>query len=246
MADKPKLGFKKDIRLEWMNHSLYLTLQGLSENEIRKEMDEYLSSQVTESGKPFSKGAINLIKPLLAIWFKDKPISNGFRDALIQEASSCDSSKWLPLHWALMTVEYPLWYHVADQFGRLFSLQDVVKPSQIYSRIKEIYGDSETVARNTRYIIATMAHWKVIEKYNDKNGLYVRSNPINISEEMYSLLCESIILEKKAVESSILMHDKSMFAFEHNDISIGEINEYLTRRLVVTQQGLERCIVSHM
>ena len=246
MSDKPKLGFKKDIRLEWMNHSLYLTLQGLSESEIRKELDEYLSSQVTESGKPFSKGAINLIKPLLAIWFKGNPISKDFRDALIQEASSCDSSKWLPLHWALMVVEYPLWYYVADQFGRLFSLQDAVKPSQIYLRIKDIYGDSETVARNTRYIIATMAKWKVIEKCVAQKGLYVQSASIDISNVMYSLLCESIILEKHTVESSLLMHDKSLFAFEHDAISIGEINEYLAQRLVLSQQGLDRCIVSHM
>ena len=248
MTDKPKLGFKKDIRLEWMNHSLYLTLQGLSENEIRKELDEYLSSQVTESGKPFSRGAINLIKPLLAIWFKDKPISKDFRDALIQEASSCDSSKWLPLHWALMAVEYPLWYYVADQFGRLFSLQDTVTPAQIYSRIKDIYGDSETVARNSRYIIATMAHWGIIAKKDGKNGQYKMPPKNRISDKVFSLLSEGVLrLKKVALPEETLLHEQSFFPFVFDIASLSLVAQHTRNRVAIMQQGIGKSMleISH-
>lgn len=244
MSDKPKLGFKKDIRLEWMNHSLYLTLQGLSESEIRKELDEYLSSQVTESGKPFSKGAINLIKPLLAIWFKKNPISKDFRDALIQEASSCDSSKWLPLHWALMAVEYPLWYHVANQFGRLFSLQDIVTPAQIYSRIKDVYGDTETVSRNARYIIATLAQWGLIVKRTGMNGQYKEPSRMPLSVNAFYLICESLIrVRNEMISEESLLHDQSLYSFDFTDFSICAISTYTNNRVTITNHGIGKNII---
>ena len=245
MTDKPKLGFKKDIRIEWMNHSLYLTLQGLSEREIRKELDVYLTSQLTESGNPFSKGSINLIKPLLAIWFKENPVSKDFRNALIDEAASCDSSKWLPLHWALMVVEYPLWYHVADQFGRLFSLQDVVMPVQIYSRIKDIYGDTETVSRNTRYIIATMAHWKLIEKVNGKNGFYGHPRVIEVKNNIFALLCESILRSKaESIPEEAILHDQSLYLFSSEDFVLHSIPSLSNNRVLITQYGIGKWLFS--
>lgn len=247
MSDKPKLGFKKDIRLKWMNHSLYLTLQGLSESEIRKELDEYLSSQVTESGKPFSNGAINLIKPLLAIWFKSNPISKDFRDALIQEASSCDSSKWLPLHWALMAVEYPLWYHVANQFGRLFSLQDIVTPAQVYSRIKDIYGDTETVSRNARYIIASMSHWGLIRKDSEKNGHYKKPFELSISNVMSALLYESIIIANQGMlDYTALVNHKALFSFNNYQFSPSEIVGQLKTRVNISLRGAEHVFLVHI
>lgn len=246
MSDKPKLGFKKDIRLEWMNHSLYLTLQGLSEREIRNELGKYLSSQLTEAGRPFTKGSINLIKPLLAIWFKENPINKDFRDALIHEAASCDSSKWLPLHWALMTVEYPLWYSVANQFGRLFSLQDIVKPSQIYSRIKEVYGDSETVSRNTRYIIATMSQWKLIVKNNEQNGLYKKPFELNVSNMVFALMYESIVIVNKGnIDFTSLSHDKALFSFQNCQLSPSEIVNQLGNRVNISFRGPEHIVLIH-
>ena len=245
MSDKPKLGFKKDIRLEWMNHSLYLTLQGLSEKDIRKELDEYLSVQVTESGKAFTKAALNNAKPLLAIWFKSDPVNNDFRDALIREAASIDSSNWIPLHWALMAVEYPLWYHVANQFGRLFSLQDIVTPAQVYSRIKDIYGDSETVSRNTRYIITTMSHWKLIEKQNGKNGFYVRPKIVTVNDRILALLCESILRCKaESVAEEALLHDQSLYMFSSEDFVLRLIPSLSNNRVSLTQYGIGKWLFS--
>lgn len=246
MSDKPKLGFKKDIRLEWMNHSLYLTLQGLSESEIRKEMDEYLSSQVTESGNAFTKAALNNAKPLLAIWFKENPVNKNFRNALIDEAASCDSSKWLPFHWALMAVEYPLWYHVADQFGRLFSLQDVVTPAQIYSRIKDICGDTETVSRNVRYIIASMFHWGLIEKDNEKNGHYKKPFELSISNMVSALLYESIIIVNQGMlDYAALSNHKALFSFKNFLLSPSEVVGQLETRVNISLRGTDHVFLIH-
>lgn len=244
MTDKMKLGFKKDIHLEWMNHSLYLTIQGLKEKEIRKELDEYLALQVTESGEPFTLGARSFIKPLLAVWFKTNPVCAEFRDALIAEAKKTNSSNWLPMHWAIMAVEYPLWYHVANQFGRLFSLQEVVKPSQIYSRIKDLYGDTETVARNTRYIIATMSNWSLISKKDGKPGNYVKPSLINITEQVFSLLCESILRAKdESLLEEAIIHDKSLYSFNYNIGFITSITRFSNNRVVSMQQGIGKAVL---
>ena len=246
MSDKPKLGFKKDIRFEWMNYSLYLTLQGLSEKDIRKELDEYLSVQVTESGKAFTKAALNNAKPLLAIWFKSDPVNKDFRDALVREAASTDSSNWIPLHWALMAVEYPLWYHVSDQFGRLFSLQDVVTPAQIYSRIKDIYGDTETVSRNARYIISSMSHWGLIVKDNEKNGYYKKPAELSISNVVSALLYESIIISNQGMlDYTALANHKALFSFNNYPFSPSEIVGQLKTRVNISLRGAEHISLVH-
>lgn len=244
MADKMKLGFKKDIHIEWINHALYLTTQGLPEKEIRKELDEYLFIQVTESGAPFTEGARSYIKPLLAVWFKANPVCPEFRDALIEEARNSSSSSWLPLHWAIMAVEYPLWYHVANQFGRLFSLQEVVKPSQIYSRIKDLHGDTETVARNTRYIIATMANWGIIDRIDGKIGNYTKPPLIKITDKVFFLLCESILRASgESMQTEAIAQDKSLYNFEYTEDSITSITMFSNNRVVSMQQGIGKAVL---
>ena len=246
MTDKAKLGFKKDIRLEWMNHSLYLTLQGLPEKEIRKELDEYLSLQRTEQGESFTVGSKGLIKPLLTIWFKQNPICIEFRNALIEEAKKTNSSNWRPFHWALISTEYPLCYHVADQFGRLFSLQEIVKPSQIYSRVTNIYGDTKTVARNTRYIIATMAYWGLINKPEGKTGQYLSPALTQISPMTYALICEAILLAKgSVVDYETLIHDKNIYPFSHEALSPEELTTLSNGRIYIVQHSLGRYVLSH-
>lgn len=46
-----KIGFKQIVRLEWMDRTLSLVLAGLSEKEIRSNLEEYLSTQRQSGGE---------------------------------------------------------------------------------------------------------------------------------------------------------------------------------------------------
>ena len=45
-----KLGIKQIVQIEWMDRVVQMPLAGMSETDIRKDMDEYLSEQGTKGG----------------------------------------------------------------------------------------------------------------------------------------------------------------------------------------------------
>ena len=240
-----RLGFKKDIKLDWINFVLNLTLQGLNDREIRKEFNDYMSHQQSAHGKPYSKNIIGFMLPMVSVWFKKDSQCPDFRKALIEEARNIPSSQWLPLHWALFSVEYPLWYAVANQTGKLFALQTTIKPSQIYARIKDTFGDTETVMRNSQFATSTLSLWGAVIKKDEKNGQFEKAPSITISDKQYALLCEGVL---RATESSLsdtaLYQEKSIFPFSFNPLSLTEISHYCNGRLEIKQQGPGRILIS--
>lgn len=67
-----------------------------------------------------------------------------------------------------MCASNPFFMQVCFQIGKLFSLQDQISSSQVYNRMKDIYGDKETTARNTRYAIRTLVSWGMIQDVSGK------------------------------------------------------------------------------
>ena len=75
-------------------------------------------------------------------------------------ASKLQQKQWLPLHSAILSAAYPFWFNVATQTGRLLKLQEQITQHQIFNRLKEQYGDRETVSRNARYTIRSFVAWE--------------------------------------------------------------------------------------
>lgn len=167
-----KLGIKQIIQIDWMDRVVQMLLAGISETDIRRDLDEYLTDQGTKGGtgkrsEETKKKAIGI----LGSWFpKDKDLVP-FCESALNSASSIQPSEWLPLHWAVISASYPFWFNVAKQVGRILSLQDKVTQRQIFDRLKEQYGDRETVARVARYTVRSFVSWNVL-KDSDKRGCY--------------------------------------------------------------------------
>ncbi|MFK5954383.1 MAG: hypothetical protein QM498_15125 [Desulfobacterium sp.] len=97
-------------------------------------------------------------------------------------AASTQPSDWLPLHWAVISASYPFWFNVAKQVGRILNLQDKVTQRQIFDRLKEQYGDRETVSRNARYTVRSFVSWNALRDSKKKGcyeigDTYIVSNP---------------------------------------------------------------------
>ena len=171
-----KLAFKQIVRLEWMDRTLNLVLAGLSEKEIRTDLDRYMATQMQKGGEGAirNKATYGMTIGLLSCWFREDAELGPFRNDLLAVAKRTDQSHWLPLHMALMCASNPFFMQVCFQIGKLFSLQDQISSSQVYNRMKDIYGDKETTARNTRYAIRTLVSWGMIQDVSGKKGLYSR------------------------------------------------------------------------
>lgn len=209
-----KLGIKQNIQIHWMDHVVKMMLAGLSEKEIRSELSDYLAVE-----KPF-KGTTpdthRFIIQILASWFAPDKELISFRDHALGLIRDANTKNWLPYHWAVLSASYPFWFNVAKQTGRLFNLQDQITQAQVFSRLKEQYGDRETVARNARYAIRSFVAWAVLQDSKAK-GCYEQSKPVVITDpNLAILLYEAALHADKEGKSALglLKNNPAFFPFQ--------------------------------
>ncbi len=212
-----KLGIKQTIQKEWMDRTLRMVLAGMTEKEIREDLDQYLSTQ-KQSGGIGERGqkTYGMAIGILASWFAPEDELLRFRDEALNIARVVPEEHWLPLHWAVLSASYPFWFNVAKQVGRLFNLQESVTQVQIFNRIKEQYGDRETVARNARYTVRSFVAWGVLQESGNK-GCYKKAPSMQIQEQkLAALLIESALhaIPEGKVSVASLLNNPALFPFE--------------------------------
>ncbi len=217
-----KLGIKQTIQRHWMDYTLNMLLAGLSEKEIRIELDRYLSTQKQSGGTgERGKKTYGMAMGILSTWISPGNELINLRDRALQLAKDLPESKWLPLHWAILSASYPFWFNTAKQIGRLFNLQDKITKHQIDVRLKELYGDRETVSRNARYTIRSFIAWRVLED-TEIRGVYRKPIPHLIADPQLSILLYEAYLhtipEGKAELDSVL-HNPGFFPFQMKNMT---------------------------
>jgi len=190
-----KVGIKQVIRLEWMDRCLSLLLSGMSANEIRRDLIDYLADK-KQSGGTGERGdkTYTIAIGILAAWFDPSPELIDLRDRLLLKAKKCSVENWLPLHWAMMIAAYPFWFNVAIQTGRVLALQEKVTQKQIFDRLVERYGERATVLRNARYAVRSFVAWGVLVDTEIK-GRYKKNEPLAISDpQIMAMLFEAMLI----------------------------------------------------
>ncbi|MCK5164704.1 MAG: hypothetical protein KAQ72_13350 [Desulfobacula sp.] len=221
-ARHEKIGIKHVIRPEWMDKILDMMLAGMSPKEIRNELDEFLSDKkqsggTGERGKEAYKKAVT---NLMLTWCTPEKELIPFRDAVLAIAKTTPVSERLPLHWAMISAAYPFWYGVAKQIGRLLNLQDQITKKQIIQRLKEHYGDRETISRFARYVIRSFVAWGILKDASIK-GNYIQAMRIPTNQQQIAILTESILLSTPESPLALknVMESASLFAFETSPIT---------------------------
>lgn len=175
-----KLGIKQTIQKAWMDRVVQMMLAGIPEKEIRTDLNEFLATQLQSGGiGKRGRNTYQMAIGTLSSWFSPDADLVAFRDDVLKLARKSTPDQWLPLHWATLSASYPFWFNVAKQTGRLLNLQEQIKQAQVVSRLKEQYGDRETVARNARYTVRSFVAWGVLEETGTR-GCYEKSVPVNV------------------------------------------------------------------
>jgi hypothetical protein len=221
-ARHDKIGIKHVIRLEWMDKTLDMMLAGMSPKEIRKELDVFLSDKKQSGGtgergkEAYRKAVTNL----MLTWCTPEKELIPFRDAVLELAQSTPASERIPLHWAMISAAYPFWFGVAKQIGRLLNLQDQITKKQIIQRLKEQYGDRETISRFSRYVIRSFVAWDILEDASIK-GNYIQKKKISTNQKQVAVLAESTLLSTTESSHALrnAMEASSLFAFDISPIS---------------------------
>jgi hypothetical protein len=233
-----KLGIKQIIQKHWMDHVVKMMLAGLSEKEIRAELTTYLTVEKPFTGK--TPDTHRFVIQILASWFAPDKELISFRDRALELIRHTNTKCWLPYHWAVLSASYPFWFNVAKQTGRLFNLQDQITQAQVFSRLKEQYGDRETVARNARYAIRSLVAWGVLEDSKVK-GCYEQCKPMEITDpDLVILLYEAALHADKEGKAAlgVLKNNPAFFPFQF-PVLTGDYISQQSGTIDVVRYGLD-------
>jgi hypothetical protein len=187
------IGIKQVIRYEWMTYTVELLKSGLKKDEVRKELEYYLSTRrgCGETGKRAEYTMSIAMTMLLNIWINPNNKLLPFRGDLLK--MSMIKAFEPACHWAMIASAYPFWFSVAYILGSLFKTQNQIKKSQILARLYEILGERNTVERCSRYVIRSFMAWDIIRD-SEKAGFYEKGKILQITDHrLMSLLIESML-----------------------------------------------------
>jgi hypothetical protein len=120
------------------------------------------------------------------------------------------------VHWCMCMAVYPFFGTVAEATGRLLHLQGTASAAQVQRRVREQFGERETVSRAARRILRAFVDWGVLAE-TGKKGIY-RGVPKRIVGEVSLILwVVKAVLVAKAERSLSLpaaLRGPRLFAFD--------------------------------
>lgn len=221
---KNNIGIKQIIRLKWLDYILFELKQGKTSDDIRKELDVILALW-QNNDKMIEKGNITkkiLIANLAKIWIDVTHDQKLIRDKLLK----INTHNTISLHWISISFSYPFWFDAASIIGRLLNLQSSFNHNQLLYRLKEKYGDRETVKRCTRYVLRSMLDWGCITEIDRRTGQYGRSDKIPVNNPAIISIFLDLVLtnfERDQILISEFYSQPSLFPFKLQLISATEL-----------------------
>lgn len=167
------VGMSRSIKLDWLNKTVELILDGKNETQIRNELNDYLSFEI--------KSPTNLRKTreiLMNIWVSTPENILDLKQHALEVYKDEKSNK-LALHWSMMLVAYPVFSDVCALIGKLTNIQDTFTTSWLKEKLFEMWGERTTLLHSSDKILQTLKLMGVIE--NVKKGVY-RINRYHLSD----------------------------------------------------------------
>ena len=178
---KTQIGFSQRIRLEWFEQTANLILAGNDKTIINDTLQDLLRDKVSVGGKSLRGNREKAIIILLKTWLTVPRELDKLRDEGLEILQGLPRKDRIAVHWAMALAAYPFWGVVAAHTGRLLRLQGTAAAAHVQRRIKEEYGERETVSRAARRVLRSFIDWGVLNETNDK-GVYEQGKQYSVEE----------------------------------------------------------------
>ena len=234
-----KIGIQRELDINWFDHALSVYAAGYNKTSARKEFYDYLDKISDFKSAPTAQTKTYIAHALIKTWIDpDKelvPLRNNAFDLL-----NNNRENRIAVHWLLLCAAYPFWFNVAASIGRLLNLQDQATQSQIVLRLKEKYGDRQTVSRRARYVIRSFITWGVLQD-SESLGCYEKKSPIIINDrDLAVLMLEAALhaVPEGKGSLSVLLNNPAFFPFQLPRIT-GDIISQTNDRIDIVRYGLD-------
>ena len=166
-----QIGFSQRIHLDWLEYTANLVLAGNPREEIVAALGERLKEKLSVGNQPERGNRDKAITILTKVWVTVPRDLQSLRDEGLGHLQCWGPSDRMLVHWCMCMAVYPFFGTVADAVGRLLRLQGTVGAAQVQRRLRERFGERETVARAARRILRAYIDWGVLLE-TDEKGLY--------------------------------------------------------------------------
>ena len=211
---KMSVGLSQRIRLEWLDRTAALAREGNGRAAVHETLEELLADELSVGSNTRRNSRAKTIIILLKIWLDGPPqvaALRGAGQALLQTLPSADRSA---IHWGMMMAVYPFWGAVATSVGRLLRLQGAASAGQVRRRMRELYGDRETVSRATNRVLRSCVDWEVLADAKSR-GVYEPNMSLEIvSPKLAAWLAEALVTgHLNSASPTHLLNHPSLFPF---------------------------------
>ena len=249
MKRKGKIGFFKKVRLEWFDYTVNLILAGNDEDAVTEALQDLLKEKVSIGNTTKGCGRDKVIGILKMVWVYSNDELNDFRDEgkqFLSDHSGSLTSRDLHvvIHWGMVMAVYPFWASVALHTGRLLRLQGTVRAGQIQRRMREQYGERESVVKATRKVLRSFIDWGVLTQ-TAMRGVYTAGTPIVLQDSpLIAWLIEAALYSKETHSMPLrdILESPSLFPFQFVHVQPESLAD-ASSRLELLRQGLDDYLV---
>ena len=217
MSERLKqIGLDRLVRLAWLEKVSMLVMAANDAKTIKSILQDELAGAFRSANKDVRGSLDKTITILLKVWLHPPKDLKSLRDEGMELLKQTSGPESKVIHWGMVSAVYPFWSSVAAQIGRLLKLQGTVTSVQIQRRIREQYGERETVSRRARYIIRSFLDWGALQETEIK-GIYRAQKALLIDDiRLIAWLIEAALYTRESISVPLieLMDSPALFPFQ--------------------------------
>jgi len=241
---KDQIGFSQRVRLEWLEQTADMILAGNDKAAINDALQELLKDKVSIGGQAERGNREKIITILMKTWLTVPVELEALRIEALELLKLVPRSDHLTIHWCMVMAAYPFCAGVALQVGRLLRLQGSAAAAHIQRRVREQYGERETVSRATRRVLRSYLDWGVLQE-TDKKGIYTAGVQLSVDDfRLIAWIVEAFLYSSANGSFPLkdLIDSPTLFPFRLKMIH-AESLAAISSRLEILRHGLDDTLV---
>lgn len=239
-----QIGFSQRVRLEWLEQTANLVLAGNDKAAVNDILQELLKDKVSVGGQAERGNREKVITILLKVWLTAPTELESLRIGGLELLKRVPRRDHLSIHWGMVMAVYPFWSGVATQVGRLLRLQGSAAAAHVQRRVREQYGERETVSRAARRVLRSYLDWGVLQEAGAK-GIYSAGPSLAVDDNRLIAWLVETCLQLRANGSfplKDLLDSPSLFPFRLKPMHAESLVASSTR-LDILRHGLDEDLV---
>lgn len=239
-----QIGFSQRVRLEWLEQTARLVLARNDKPAVNDALQELLKDKVSVGGQAERGNREKIITILLKTWLTVPSELESLRVEGLELLKRVPRHDHLAIHWGMVIAVYPFWAAVATQVGRLVRLQGSAAAAHVQRRVREQYGERETVSRAARRVLRSYLDWGVLQETRAK-GVYTAGTTLPIDDSQLIAWLAEASLHSRANGSAPLkdlIDSPSFFPFRIKPVHAESLVS-ASSRLDILRHGLDDDLV---